>query len=522
MATAETFQGGPAARGGLASLSPVVPVVGRLHIMVWLFLITMATPVNFFVGSLSLSPMRLLLILSVIPLTVAVFTGKYGKVLPTDWLLYVFVLWATVCMAMNNPDRVVENIGSMGIELIGGYLIGRCFIRGPSDVIALAKALVMFAVIWFPFAIYESQTGDPFLISLVGKIPGLFSYADVSVQKRMGLERVQLVFAHPIHYGLYGSIAFSLVFVGLKGVFSDVQRWAAAGVTGFCVFLSLSSGAFLAMVLQLGLIFWHYLFRNNPKKWKLLCILFAVAYVTIDLLSNRTPMKVFMSYATFSAHTAYWRALIFQYGMDNVWANPVFGLGLRNWVRPSFMNSGSMDNFWLVQAVRYGIPGFLIIALAYGDLVRRVGFRNFEGDLLMIQLRRAWMFTFLGLSFTLSTVHIWTAVFAFVFMMLGTGHWMTAHVPQGDGQLPKADPTPARKGLQFARQPVAAEAAQPVRGGALAFARQRAEAAAPAGALPADEASNPAAGRSDDTRFTRFGRAERAAPNWSRTPGKDA
>ena len=152
-----------------------------------------------------------------------------------------------------------------------------------------------------------------------------------------------------------------------------------------------------------------------------------------------------MSYATFSAWNAYWRSIIFDWGMFNVWANPIFGLGLRNWIRPSYMASGSMDNFWLVMAVRYGIPGFVLIALGYIDAIQRIMRRKFEGDATLTQFRLAWVFTFLGLSFTLCTVHIWTAIYSFVFMMLGAGMWMATWQP-ANAETAAAAPTPEPRG----------------------------------------------------------------------------
>ena len=136
-----------------------------------------------------------------------------------------------------------------------------------------------------------------------------------------------------------------------------------------------------------------------------------------------------MSYATFSAHNAYYRELIFEWGMVNVWAHPIFGIGLNDWVRPSFMHHSSMDNFWLVMAVRYGIPGFLLLAIGYLIVIFRVMRRDFAGQERMILLRRAWVFTFLGLTFTLCTVHIWTNIYSFVFFMFGAGVWFIFYTP---------------------------------------------------------------------------------------------
>jgi hypothetical protein len=157
-------------------------------------------------------------------------------------------------------------------------------------------------------------------------------------------------------------------------------------------------------------------------RWLFLAALCVAAYISVDLISNRTPMHVFFSYATFSAHNAYWRGIIFEWGMVNIWLHPVFGIGFNDWLRPDFMRSGSMDNFWLVIAVRYGLTGFSLFACAYVSGFIRVLIVPLPLEL--HSLRRAWVICFTGLTFTLCTVHIWTSIFSFVFFLFGAGLWM--------------------------------------------------------------------------------------------------
>jgi O-antigen ligase len=277
----------------------------------------------------------------------------------------------------------------------------------------------------------------------------------------MGLFRSQTVFAHPIHYGLFCSTAFSLVFVGMKGTMSGVLRYFIAFAVLCGVFLALSSGALLAAVLQICLISWAFIFRNLPRRWTLLLALFVLMYVVIDLLSNRTPIKVLMTYATFSVHNAYYRAVIFEWGMINVWANPIFGLGLRSWIRPSWMHTTSVDNFWLVSAMRYGIPGFLLLALGYLDALVRVGRKKLVDGSPESLLRLAWMITFCGLSFTLITVHIWTSIYSFVFFLLGSGLWIAS--ASSEGAVATKAQTPAGPAYARASQTVLTRsAAEPI------------------------------------------------------------
>lgn len=396
-----------------SGLSPVVV----------LYLIAVFVPISIDVGTLVLSGLRLVLLIMFVPLLYWLFSGRAGRLLPADFLFLAHSAWICIALAVNNPLLFVENSGSTVAEFLGGYLIARIYIRKAQDFIRVCKILFVMILITIPFALKESNDGIALIPSLIDKFPPFSSVADVSTPQRMGLERSQVVFAHPIHYGLFCSVGMTLALIGLRGVLLHITRYLVAILIGLGVFLSLSSGALLAMLMQLCLVAWAFVFRNVKNRWIILLLMTALVYVAVDLGSNRTPLRVFFTYATFSSHNAYWRGIIFEWGMINVWANPIFGLGLRDWVRPFYMYSGSMDNFWLVMAVRYGIPGFLLIALGYADILFRVMLKKVD-DPLVAQLRLAWVITFVGLSFTLSTVHIWTAIYSFVFFLLGCGAWI--------------------------------------------------------------------------------------------------
>jgi hypothetical protein len=389
-----------------------------------LYLLCVVLPIGFKVGPLAMTSLRLLLLVMILPLLARLLMGKYGRLFLTDYLFMAHVGWIAVALQMNNPDRMVEQVGSLGIEFLGGYLMGRAYIRDTKSFAALCRWMVFLVCCTLPFAIYESQTGKPIILELIRSLPGIDTVAKVRPDPRWGLERAQVVFAHAIHFGLFCSVAFSLAFVALRGITGTTQRWIASCMIGLSGFLALSSGAILAFVLQIALITWAAVFDRIKWRWWLLLGLFAVAYVVVDLLSNRTPMRVFMTYATFSAHNAYWRSIIFEWGLKNVWANPLFGVGLNDWVRPTFMSSGSMDNFWLVIAVQFGIPGFLLLAVGFTLPVIYIMRREFTVDTVLTQFRRAWVFTILGLSFTLSTVHIWTNIYSFIFLVFGAGMWL--------------------------------------------------------------------------------------------------
>lgn len=426
----------------------------RLPLPVVIYILTVVTPVTMQLGPLYLTLTRAYTLLMILPLTFMLVSGKAGRMIVTDFLLFGHVIWMAIALHVNNPAQMVSQVGSIGPEFLGGYLIARIYIRTPEQFMALARWMGLIVVFLLPFALYESKTGWPPIIQTIKKLPIVGSYGNVSPPQRLGLNRVQAVMANPIHFGLLCSTVFSMTVVALKGVFSNQRRILTALAVALCAFLSLSSGAFLAFLMQLFLLIWYALFRKTGSPWLLLFGWCVFCYIVIDLLSNRGPIQVFFSYATFSPHTAYWRGLIFQWGMKNVWANPLFGIGLNEWERPFFMYSGSMDNFWLVMAVRYGIPGFLLLAIGYGIALWRIGRRDFDDDARMVLLRRAYMFTLAGLTFTLSTVHIWTTAHSYVFFLFGSGIWfLSASSRQKDELEAVRDAPHPQSGTQYTRFP---------------------------------------------------------------------
>lgn len=454
-ASAPVRGGAPAAYAGPAAQAPIDParrsglLSARLPLPVLIYLLCVLVPIGFSLGPLALTSLRIFLILMILPLLVQLLMGKFGRIMAPDLLFTLHILWAVAALAVNSPAQVVQQVGSVGVEFLGGYLLGRAYIRTSGDFVALARWLVFLVLCTVPFAIFEAKTGRPLIMEAL-QAARLTAVAIVTIEGRMGLERVQSSFAHPIHYGLFCSVAFSLAFVALRNVTSTGWRFVSSVIVALSGFLALSSGALLAIILQIALILWAGLFAKLRARWWLLLGLFALAYVVIDLLSNRTPIRVFMSYATFSAHNAYWRGIIFEWGMKNVWAHPLFGIGMNDWVRPWYMHSGSMDNFWLVMAVRYGIPGFVLLVLGYVWGIFRVMRRDFEGDPVLARIRRAWVFTFLGLSFTLTTVHVWTNIYSFVFFLFGAGMWLVS-AAQTTPQNPDQTGAPARATPAYSR-----------------------------------------------------------------------
>ncbi|MCB2115493.1 MAG: O-antigen ligase family protein [Rhodobacteraceae bacterium] len=429
------------------------------------YLYSLFLPAMINLGSVALSGPRIVLLIMFVPMLADLFSGRLGKIYPVDWLLFAFIGWATISTAKNNPEIVIQSIGSTSIEFIGGYLMGRVYVRTPEAFAAMIRVGFIMILITLPFGLVEMKTGVAFWPKVFRGLPLFMAWEDVANPTRGGLERAQVFFSHPIHQGLFCSMFFSLVFVGLRGAASLVKRiiMTAAVVVG--TVMALSSAPLLSTMLQIGLISWAFIFRKHPGRWWYLLGLFALMYVTIDMLSNRTPSKVLMTYATFSPQTAYYRAIINEWAIYNIWQNPFLGLGFRDWVRPDYMLRGSVDNFWLLTAMRYGIPALLILGIAYADAVFRVGLAKTTAGTRADNMRLAWTITFAGLSFVLYTVHVWTSIYSFTFFLLGAGLWIPGWVrdqaavntaPESQA-APQPDLDAPRGGILYSRPGIAAQ-----------------------------------------------------------------
>jgi O-antigen ligase len=194
----------------------------------------------------------------------------------------------------------------------------------------------------------------------------------------------------------------------------------AAFTTAIC---SLSSGAVAALGAQFLLLFWNSRTHLLSYRWRVLTFLIIGLYLAVDFISNRTGIQVFLQYLTFSHQTAYYRTIIFEWGMKEVWRNPLFGIGLNDWVRPAWMYSSSMDNFWLLQATTFGILGFFSLAFAILFLLGR-GWDRLPPRL--TRLRMGWTISMIGMIIAGFTVHFWNNLFVYFFLFSGAGAWFMA------------------------------------------------------------------------------------------------
>lgn len=386
-------------------------VSGGRALLIGLFLLCYLIPGNIQIGSLTLGFPRLYLTLATIP-CFFMFLMRC-RIVAADVLLVAYVVLIDLAMFVNHGAAQIEFIGLQTVETLGAYLLGRVLLTGLAEYRLFWRCFGFGMLPILPIAVVELFTEQFVLHDALRGVINVFPSATIGYPTRLGFDRVQGNLEHPILFGVFWSLGLLSCLVVFRSIFAKLLF---SGICLALVAMSLSSGAYLLVIFQLALMTWGWVTNN---KWSLLLGIFAGMYLIVEMLSDRPALIALSTRLAFSADTAYWRVLIFEYGMQNVYANPFFGLGLRDWVRPSWL-SPSVDNNWLLIMMRGGVPAFMCLIGAMGcmifTLVRRKDLSD-QG----IAYRRAYLITFVAMFISLGTVAVWSGTQAFLLILLAMG-----------------------------------------------------------------------------------------------------
>lgn len=418
---------------------------GGQRTLILVFLVAAMLPLGFFIGGVFLNPIRCLLLVMLVPATLHVMSGKAGKFTTVDKLFLAFGAWMMVAMAANHGTERLAFAAISAVELVAAYMVGRLAVRTIDDYRYFFRLMMVALTILAPLALVETLTGRIVFSEIFGVLPGI----DVpsrggSAYARWGLERVYAVFDHPILYGLFCSLTLANFVFLYQGrtpliVFGVVFAFATT-------FMSLSSAPLLACAAQLGLLAWA---RVMKSQWWLFVGLFVTGYVVVDLLSDRTPITILIETLTFNPGSGWTRIGIFEFGFAAVKANPIFGIGFNDWPRPHWLTS-SVDNFWLLTSMRYGMVGAGLLILAFVVHIWQAAHTRQPNDAYRLA-REVHLIALVGLAFTLVTVHVWAAVSSLVMFYVGAGSWLYAYGERSDSDAPPEPVGPRAGPLPYSR-----------------------------------------------------------------------
>jgi hypothetical protein len=396
--------------------------VGTPHLAA-AFYIALIMPLEFSasLGGLRLSPYRVMLLIVTVPLLLRLFQNVRQPPHAVDFLVMAHAAWVVLALTVyGGIGTGLESGGIYAVESLGAYLLGRITVTSAPEHRALLRFMVAVLAVMFLLTLPESLTGTHFIREAARAIaggPGL-----PYIEPRLGLDRAFGSFDHPILYGVFAASTFAATYYVLNSEKLGPRAVILLGIVACSAFLSLSAGPFVGLACQAVVIGWDRITKGVNLRWTAIVVLFSLMWFAVSLGSNRSPVKVFISYLTFSPQSAYNRILIWDYGTAEVGRNPWFGIGFGDWIRPVWM-SDSMDNFWLVTAVRYGLPALIFLVAAIVTLALRQARVN-ASDVEVNRHRMAWLTITIGIAVSGITVHLWNAVFAYFFFLVGTGAWM--------------------------------------------------------------------------------------------------
>jgi O-Antigen ligase len=395
---------------------------GKSNFWPTLFIVSLALPMSYYIGPLRLSVYRIILAAVLVPCLIKWLSGSAGKIRSYDVYLMLYVAWAVLSLfVIMGFDNGFEPAGMLLIETLGAYMLARCYIRDLASFRHFVKTLFIVVVVLTPFAAAESVLNTPILFNFFAKFGSMATVTDMDF--RLGFRRAQAAMEHPILFGVFCSCAFSLCFYSYKSSWSVLAGPTRAAIVAFGAFCSLSTGAYLSIVVQTLLIAWDKSMKFLGRRWLVLLGLFVCAYILVDALSNRSPFEVFTSYLTFNESTSYNRILIWRYGMEQVMLTPIFGIGESgDWIRPWWMHP-SMDNYWLVIAVSYGLPAFVLFTMSFISLGIRTG-KQALSSIEVQNARTALWITLVALSFSICSVHLWNATYVLFMFLIGSSAWI--------------------------------------------------------------------------------------------------
>lgn len=404
--------------------------VGGSPTLTFMIIFAIFSPIILNLGPISLPAPRVMVLLLFIPALVKWVSGKSGAYRLMDFIVLAFASWTLLSMMVVHGASQVEFAGANFLETFGPYLVGRWCIRNKEGFLRFVKIQFGFLIVILPFAILESQTGDPLIIRILASVFETQLIIDHEI--RLGLERSQAVFQHPILYGYFAAVTLGLVLYVLNvgsGIGKSLTRF---GVIFVSTFLSLSSGPLAGLVMQGLLSIWERITRGFGFRWGIIITFIVIIYIVIDLGSSQTPFHVFVRYLTFNTGAAWNRILIFEYGTQNLYANPVFGIGLNDWARPSWMVS-SVDNFWLATGMRHGFPALILLLGSIFVLMIQIG-RKVIHDESIAGMRVGVNMSLIGTLFIGATVHLWGPVYIWLWFFLGASIWLLDDHKVDDGE----------------------------------------------------------------------------------------
>ena len=379
------------------------------------------TEFSLYLDGLRLPPHRVVLLL-LLPIALWRIALQRGmKLRAFDVLFLAFNAWTVGIFMYHQGDH--EGLvygGSLALEGLGAYLVARAWIRDAALFEATLRTMAIAIAIAATIALPETLLGKNFTHDILRDLTGYVH--PTAVETRLHLTRAYGAFDHPIHYGTFCAALLAMFWYAAKSKFSRRKR---ALFLCLATFLGLSSAPILCLLLQGAMILWEYLTRGTANRTSITLAFLAGLYIAASCVMSRSPINLIATGMTLDAWTGYYRLQIWENGLNTVYGYPWTGIGLADWERPWWMASSTIDAFWLVIAMREGLPAIIFLVGGIVMITRAVAKRGLNNpDIATRRLSRGWIMSLIALCLVGTTVHFWNVLYTFFFFFIGLSGWI--------------------------------------------------------------------------------------------------
>lgn len=431
---------------------------------VWLLVASFLCPteLSLYLGGLRLPPHRVALLV-LMPLALfRMISRRDPHVRSYDIFFLLYNVW-TVAVFMHHQGQFegLQFGGSLALESFASYVVARVYVRDAESFRGTVGVLVAAIAISGLIALPEAVLGIHYVHDVLKAITGYDH--PIGHETRLFLTRAYGTFDHPIHLGTFCASVLALVWCATP---QRRQRRSRIAIMIGSTLLAVSSAPILCLALQGILIGWDRVTRGIRMRVQLTLSIFVAFYIVATIIGTRSPLTIIATGFTIDSWTGFYRTIIWEWGLINVWANPWLGLGLAEWERPAWMFSSTVDAFWLLVMMRAGIPALAFMVVAIALLVRAVVVGAKRQPIETRRIARGWIMSLIAISLVACTVHLWNAVYANFFFFLGLAGWIAdsrrerkvqaRSVPAPSGSVPRAlpqQPTMARTVTPYAAPP---------------------------------------------------------------------
>jgi hypothetical protein len=359
--------------GPLGSGIALGQATARLHVNPELYLkliiaaLFLPEGLSFFIGEFRLTVVRVLLIIFLTTTLLRCLRGPARVFVLSDLTALAAAVWMLVASTVAEGFAGFKGATITAIEFAGCYYVFRYSLGPINSSVRIVSFACKTMVVVIAIALLDPLTGKLFTYELA---KGLTGYTKLLLEEslaehaealfRDGMLRAMGPLEHSILLGCvcvwFGTLAFFTFPYRLFG-------WSIAVFALVGLWFSQARGAWVAYIIAFGLSGYYVVTRQSPMRWKLIGSAAGLALVAIFSVSG-APIATLMRLGGLSPAAAYYRQAIWATAGPLVAASPLVGIGLSwDWEASSDLYGPSVDAFWLLNSMTYGIPASLLIFL---------------------------------------------------------------------------------------------------------------------------------------------------------------